>query len=71
VLPVSTPATATAHAPVPQASVMPLPRSHVRMIASRGEITCTKWTLIRRGKTLSVSSTGPTRSSGTFATSLQ
>ena len=32
--PVSTPATQTAHAPVPQASVMPLPRSQVRIVTS-------------------------------------
>ena len=34
VRPVSTPATHTAHAPVPHASVMPLPRSHVRIVTS-------------------------------------
>ena len=49
VRPVSTPATQTAHAPVPQASVMPLPRSHVRIVTSLGECTFTKWTLTRRG----------------------
>ena len=42
--PVSTPATQTAHAPVPQASVMPLPRSQVRIVTSFGE-----WTLTMQG----------------------
>jgi len=32
----------TADAPVPQASVIPLPRSHVRIISSSEETTCTK-----------------------------
>ena len=32
----------TALAPVPQASVMPLPRSHVRMRTSSREMTCAK-----------------------------
>ena len=48
--PLSTPATHTAQAPVPQASVMPLPRSQVRIVTSPAERTSTKWTLIRFGK---------------------
>src|SRR5262249_55864881 len=47
VRPDSTPATATEQAPVPQASVTPLPRSQVRIVTSPGEWTWTKWTLIR------------------------
>ena len=49
VRPVRTPATQTAHAPVPHASVMPLPRSQVRIVTSLGECTFTKWTFTRRG----------------------
>jgi hypothetical protein len=60
-----------AHAPVPQASVMPLPRSQVRMMSSVGETTCTKWTLIRRGKIAACSRIGPMVSNGILATSAQ
>ena len=48
-LPVSTEATAQAHAPVPQAIVMPLPRSHVRIVNSVGKSISTKWTFVRLG----------------------
>ena len=67
----NTPATHTAEAPVPQASVMPLPRSQVRMVTSSGEWTCTKWTLIRLGNSAARSSRGPTVASGTSITSRQ
>ena len=58
-------------APVPQASVMPLPRSQVRMVTSCGECTWTKCTLIRWGKSSRCSSFGPSASSGTVSTSSQ
>jgi len=37
----------TAEAPVPQARVIPLPRSQVRIISSLREMILTKWTLVR------------------------
>ena len=62
VRPVKTPATQTAQAPVPQASVSPLPRSQTRIRTSSGESTSTNSALTRSGKCGSVSIRGPSPS---------
>ena len=53
------PAAATAHAPVPHARVMPLPRSQVRMMTSPRDFTWTQWALTRLGNALKCSTSGP------------
>ena len=58
-------------APVPQASVMPLPRSQVRIVTSFGECDLDEMDVDAAGKDGAFSSTGPTISSGTLATSRQ
>ena len=45
--PSRTPATAAAHAPVPQARVSPTPRSHTRIVSSDGPSARTNSTLVR------------------------
>ena len=44
---VMTAAAQTAEAPVPQARVIPLPRSQVHIINSVRDMILTKWTLVR------------------------
>ena len=50
--PSSAPATTTAHAPVPHARVIPLPRSHVRIVTRESLSRCAKCALIRCGNAL-------------------
>ena len=61
-------ATADAHAPVPQASVSPAPRSHTRILTLFLSITCTNSVFIRFGKHTCSSNFGPSVSSGTLFT---
>lgn len=58
VFPRTTPATAVAQAPVPQACVMPEPRSHTLIRTSSGFSTCTNSTFVRSGKAGGIPVTG-------------
>src|SRR5208283_723904 len=58
------PATAAAHAPVPQESVSPAPRSHTRKRMLARSTTCMKPALTPRGKRACVSIRGPCVASG-------
>ena len=63
------PATTAAHAPVPQASVSPAPRSYTRSFTSRRLITCRKPAFTRRGNASWFSTSGPTMATGAWSTS--
>jgi len=65
VSPFKTQATTLAHAPVPQASVSPVPRSQTRMFASALLRTCTNSAFTRRGNAGWNSNAGPIVSMGT------
>jgi LAO/AO transport system kinase len=60
-LPVWTPATTMAHAPVPHASVAPAPRSHTRARTQFGASTCATDTFTRSGNSGACSNCGPER----------
>ena len=62
-------ATPTAQAPVPQARVMPTPRSHTRMRTRVAERICTNSTFVRAGNSGSVSIRGPRPATSTASAS--
>ena len=66
--PSSTAAATQADAPVPQARVMPAPRSQTRALRWSGPTTCTISKLTRSGKVGSCSTRGPMCSSGKSST---
>ena len=67
--PRATAAAADAHAPVPHASVMPLPRSNTRIRSRAGESACTNSAFTPPGNASLPDSAAPTAESGTRSAS--
>ena len=69
--PFATAAATAAQAPVPQAIVSPLPRSHTRILIVRGFTTRMNSVLMRSGKIGAFSNSGPSRARSTASTRSQ